>query len=153
MGTGSQIAIEGAGLTLPKGDLVGLVRARVLAEATMANIRQNLWLAFGYNALGRPDRGRRALSGLRRPAVADGGGARHEPVVGIGDRQRPTPRPGPVAGSELGARRGARAIQRHDRPDHNGQKIRHSRPAAFNGISMMRTAPKATRNAPAIILI
>jgi P-type Cu+ transporter len=54
MGTGSEIAIEGAGLTLPKGDLAGLVRARILAEATMSNIRQNLWLAFGYNALGVP---------------------------------------------------------------------------------------------------
>ena len=54
MGTGSEIAIEGAGLTLPKGDLAGLVRARRLAEATLANIRQNLAFAFGYNALGVP---------------------------------------------------------------------------------------------------
>jgi ATPase, P-type (transporting), HAD superfamily, subfamily IC len=54
MGTGSEIAIEGAGLTLPKGDLAGLVRARRLAEATMSNIRQNLFFAFGYNALGIP---------------------------------------------------------------------------------------------------
>jgi Cu+-exporting ATPase len=54
MGTGSEIAIEGAGLTLPKGDLAGLVRARRLAELTMANIRQNLFFAFGYNALGIP---------------------------------------------------------------------------------------------------
>ncbi|MGE0626404.1 MAG: heavy metal translocating P-type ATPase [Hyphomicrobiaceae bacterium] len=54
MGTGSEIAIEGAGLTLPKGDLAGLVRARRLSEATLANIRQNLIFAFGYNALGVP---------------------------------------------------------------------------------------------------
>ena len=54
MGTGSEIAIEGAGLTLPKGDLAGLVRARRLAEATLSNIRQNLGFAFGYNALGVP---------------------------------------------------------------------------------------------------
>ena len=54
MGTGSQIAIEGAGITLPKGDLGGLVRARRLAEATLANIKQNLGFAFGYNALGVP---------------------------------------------------------------------------------------------------
>ena len=54
MGTGSEIAIEGAGLTLPKGDLAGLVRARRLAEATLANIRQNLVFAFGYNAVGVP---------------------------------------------------------------------------------------------------
>jgi Cu+-exporting ATPase len=54
MGTGSEVAIEGAGLTLPKGDLAGLVRARKLSEATLSNIRQNLAFAFGYNALGVP---------------------------------------------------------------------------------------------------
>ncbi len=54
MGTGSAVAIEGAGLTLLKGDLAGLVRARRLAEATLANIRQNLAFAFGYNAIGVP---------------------------------------------------------------------------------------------------
>ncbi len=51
MGTGAGVAIESAGITLPKGDLMGLVRAHHLAAATMANIGQNLWLAFGYNAL------------------------------------------------------------------------------------------------------
>lgn len=54
MGTGADVAIESAGLTLPKGDLKGIVRARLLAEATLANIRQNLWFAFGYNTLGIP---------------------------------------------------------------------------------------------------
>lgn len=54
MGTGADVAIESAGITLPKGDLMGLVRARRLATATMANIRQNLAFAFGYNALGIP---------------------------------------------------------------------------------------------------
>ncbi len=54
MGTGSEIAIEGAGLTLPKGDLAGLARAHRLAQMTLANIRQNLAFAFGYNALGVP---------------------------------------------------------------------------------------------------
>ncbi|MCB1485460.1 MAG: copper-transporting ATPase, partial [Hyphomicrobiaceae bacterium] len=47
-------AIESAGITLPKGDLNGLVRARRLAAATVANIRQNLGFAFGYNAVGVP---------------------------------------------------------------------------------------------------
>ena len=51
MGTGSDVAIESAGITLLKGDLMGAVRARRLATATLRNIRQNLWLAFGYNAL------------------------------------------------------------------------------------------------------
>ncbi len=54
MGTGSDIAKESAGVTLVKGDLRGIVRARRLSSATMRNIRQNLWFAFGYNALGIP---------------------------------------------------------------------------------------------------
>jgi len=54
MGTGTDVAIESAGMTLLKGDLTGLLRARRLSEATMSNIRQNLFLAFVYNALGVP---------------------------------------------------------------------------------------------------
>jgi len=54
MGTGTDIAIESAGITLVKGDLGGLVRARRLSRATMRNIRQNLFLAFVYNAIGVP---------------------------------------------------------------------------------------------------
>jgi len=51
MGTGADVAIKQAGLTLLQGDLSAIVRARRLAEATLGNIRQNLWLAFGYNAI------------------------------------------------------------------------------------------------------
>ena len=54
MGTGADVAIESAGITLIKGDLVGIVRARRLARATMRNIRQNLFLALVYNAAGVP---------------------------------------------------------------------------------------------------
>jgi len=54
MGTGTDVAIESAGVTLVKGDLNGIVRARRLSHATMANIRQNLFLAFVYNAIGVP---------------------------------------------------------------------------------------------------
>ncbi len=54
MGTGADVAMESAGVTLVGGDLRGLVRARRLSRATMANIRQNLAFAFGYNALGVP---------------------------------------------------------------------------------------------------
>jgi Cu+-exporting ATPase len=54
MGTGSDVALESAGVTLVKGDLNGIVRARQLSRRTMSNIRQNLWFAFGYNALGVP---------------------------------------------------------------------------------------------------
>ena len=54
MGTGTDVAMESAGITLVKGDLRGLVRARRLSRATMRNIRQNLFLAFAYNAVGVP---------------------------------------------------------------------------------------------------
>jgi Cu+-exporting ATPase len=54
MGTGTDVAIESAGMTLVKGDLGGIVRARRLSQATMRNIRQNLFFAFVYNLLGVP---------------------------------------------------------------------------------------------------
>ena len=54
MGTGTDVAMESAGITLLKGDLVGIVRARRLSQATMRNIRQNLFFAFIYNAAGIP---------------------------------------------------------------------------------------------------
>jgi Cu+-exporting ATPase len=54
MGTGTDVAMESAGITLLKGDLVGIVRARRLSQATMSNIRQNLFFAFIYNAAGIP---------------------------------------------------------------------------------------------------
>ncbi len=54
MGTGTDVAIESAGITLLKGDLRGIVRARALSRATMQNIRQNLFFAFAYNAAGIP---------------------------------------------------------------------------------------------------
>lgn len=54
MGTGADVAIESAGITLLKGDLGAIMRARKLARATLTNIKQNLWFAFGYNGLGVP---------------------------------------------------------------------------------------------------
>lgn len=54
MGTGTDVAIESAGITLVKGDLTGIVRARRLSQTTMGNIRQNLFFAFVYNAAGVP---------------------------------------------------------------------------------------------------
>jgi Cu+-exporting ATPase len=54
MGTGADVAIESAGITLLKGDLRGIVRARKLSRATLRNIRQNLFFAFVYNVLGVP---------------------------------------------------------------------------------------------------
>jgi Cu+-exporting ATPase len=63
MGTGTDVAMESAGVTLLKGDLVGIVRARKLSQATMRNIRQNLFFAFAYNAAGVP-----IAAGLLYPA-------------------------------------------------------------------------------------
>ena len=54
MGTGTDVAMESAGITLVKGDLRGIARARRLSQSTMHNIRQNLFFAFFYNSLGVP---------------------------------------------------------------------------------------------------
>jgi len=54
MGTGTDVAMESAGVTLVKGDLRGIVRSRKLSRATMRNIRQNLFFALVYNGLGVP---------------------------------------------------------------------------------------------------
>ena len=54
MGTGTDVAMESAGVTLVKGDLRGIAKARRLSRGTMRNIRQNLFFAFVYNALGVP---------------------------------------------------------------------------------------------------
>jgi Cu+-exporting ATPase len=64
MGTGTDVAIESAGATLVKGDLRGIVRARRLSRGTMRNIRQNLFFAFVYNALGVP-----VAAGILYPAI------------------------------------------------------------------------------------
>ena len=54
MGTGTEVAIQSAGVTLVKGDLAGIARARALSRVTMRNIRQNMVFAFAYNAIGIP---------------------------------------------------------------------------------------------------
>ncbi len=54
MGTGTDVAMQSAGVTLVKGDLRGIAKARRLSDSTMANIRQNLFFAFIYNTLGVP---------------------------------------------------------------------------------------------------
>jgi Cu+-exporting ATPase len=64
MGAGADVAIESAGITLVKGDLAGVARARALSRATMRNIRQNLWLAFVYNGIGVP-----VAAGVLYPAL------------------------------------------------------------------------------------
>jgi Cu+-exporting ATPase len=64
MGTGTDVAMESAGVTLVKGDLRGIVRARRLSRLTLANIKQNLFFAFVYNALGVP-----VAAGVLYPAL------------------------------------------------------------------------------------
>ena len=88
MGTGTDVAIESAGITLVHGDLRAIVRARRLSRATMRNIRQNLFLAFVYNALGVP-----VAAGVLYPVLGPADqpdlGERGDDVqLGVGDRQR-----------------------------------------------------------------
>ncbi len=87
MGGGTDVAIESAGITLLKGDLMGIVSARHLSQATMRNIRQNLFFAFVYNAAGVP-----VAAGIFYPifglAVADYRGGGDVAVVGQRHRQR-----------------------------------------------------------------
>jgi Cu+-exporting ATPase len=66
MGTGTDVAMESAGLTLLKGDLGGIVRARAISKATMNNIRQNLFFAFAYNVAGIP-----IAAGILYPITGD----------------------------------------------------------------------------------
>ena len=86
MGTGTDVAMESAGITLLKGDLRGIEKAIRLSRAMMRNIRQNLFFAFIYNALGIPIAAGRALSFLRHPAQPDH--RRRSDVLFIGERDR-----------------------------------------------------------------
>ena len=91
MGTGTDVAMQSAGVTLVKGDLAGIARARALSRATMRNIRQNLVLAFVYNALGIP-----LAAGVLYPAFglllsSDRRGSSDELQFGLGDRQFAAP--------------------------------------------------------------
>ena len=88
MGTGTDVAMESAAVTLVKGDLRGIVRARRLSRATMRNIRQNLFFAFVYNALGVPGGRRRAVSVLRPAAEPDDRQRGDELQLRVGDRER-----------------------------------------------------------------
>ena len=87
MGTGTDVAMESAGVTLVKGDLRGIVRARRLSRATMRNIRQNLFFAFVYNALGVPIAAGRAVSVVRPAAQPDDRERGDDLQFGVGDRQ------------------------------------------------------------------
>ncbi len=88
MGTGTDVAMESAGVTLLKGDLSGIVRARRLSQATMRNIRAEPVLRLRLQRRGRAAGRRRALSGVRPAAVADHRRGGDGAVVGERDRQR-----------------------------------------------------------------
>ena len=94
MGTGTDVAIESAGVTLVRGDLRGIVRARRLSRKTMANIRQNLIVRVRLQRDRRADRGRRPLPGVRPAPVAGHRRRGDELLVGVGHHQRAPPPPG-----------------------------------------------------------
>ena len=112
MGTGTDVAIESAGVTLLRGDLQGIVRARRLSVATMSNIRQNLFFAFVYNAAGVP-----IAAGVLYPAfgillVADHRRGRDGAVVGQRHRQRAAAAHRQARLSRSGKQRPAGALRR-----------------------------------------
>jgi P-type Cu+ transporter len=87
MGTGTDIAMESGGITLLKGDLEGILRARKLSQATMRNIRQNLFFAFLYNSIGVP-----IAAGVLYPVFGlllspDSGRGRDELQFGVGNHK------------------------------------------------------------------
>ena len=91
MGTGTDVAMESAGVTLVKGDLRGILRARRLSHATMRNIKQNLFWAFVYNSVGVPIAAGSSLSVLRFAVESDDRRSRDEFQFGLGDQQRLAP--------------------------------------------------------------
>ena len=94
MGSGTDVAIESAGITLLRGDLNGIVRARRLSQLTMRNIRQNLFFAFVYNAAGIPIAagvfyplfGAAAVADLRRGGDGREFGQRHRERAAVEGR-------------------------------------------------------------------
>ncbi len=91
MGTGTDVAMESAGRHAREGRSARHRPARRLSRATMRNIRQNLFFAFVYNVVGVPDRGRRAVSGLRTAAEPDHRERGDDVQLRVGDCQRAAP--------------------------------------------------------------
>ena len=93
MGTGTDVAMQSAGVTLVKGDLRGIVRARRLSRATVAQHPPEPLLGLLLQRARHPDRGRRPLPLARLAPLAHGGGRGHEPELGHRDHERPAPAP------------------------------------------------------------
>ncbi len=87
MGTGTDVAMSSAQVTLVKGDLGGIVRARRISQQAVANMKQNLAFAFLYNALGVPIAAGLLYPAVRLAAEPDARGPGDEPVLGISRRQ------------------------------------------------------------------
>ena len=87
MGTGTDVAMESGGITLVKGDLTGILRARKLSQATLRNIRQNLFFAFVYNAIGVPIAAGILVSVFWRSAQPHLRRRRHEFQLGLGNHE------------------------------------------------------------------
>ncbi len=108
MGTGTDVAMQSAGITLVKEDLRGIVRARRLSHATLANIRENRFWAFFYNALGIPIAAGVLypwLGWLLSPMVA---AAAMSPEIGHRHHERAPPAARPARGPARLGRRGSR---------------------------------------------
>ena len=88
MGTGTDVAMESAGITLLQGDLRGVARARALSRATMRNIRQNLFFAFAYNSLGVPIAAGVLYPVLRIAAQSDDRQRGDDVQLGVRDHER-----------------------------------------------------------------
>jgi len=91
MGTGTDVAMQSAGVTLVQGDLRGTVRARLLSRAAMRNIKQNLFFAFVYNVLGVADCGGRSVSFLWSATESHDRRSGDELQLGFRSRQRSAP--------------------------------------------------------------
>ena len=98
MGTGTDVAIQSAGITLVKGDLAGIARAIVLSRATMRNVRQNLVFAFAYNAVGIPIAAAFSIR-LRHSSQSDRRRARDVAQFRLRDRERASLAQAEVVGS------------------------------------------------------
>ena len=155
MGTGADVAVESAGMTLVKGDLQGIVRARRLAAGDDPQHPAEPVLRLRLQRGRRADRGGHPLSGLRPAAVADDRGGGDEPVLGLGDRQRAAaadaqalrgpelPTPGPrgraLRRSRRGCRRPAAGTPRSAPVRRLAQADRH---AAVVGVEVRRPVPQ-----------
>jgi soluble P-type ATPase len=112
MSSGTDVAMESAGVTLLKGDLTGIVRARKLSQATMSNIRQNR-LRVHLQRRRHPHRRRQPLPHVWAPALPDDRRRRHGPLISQCHQQRPAPpSPAPLGGQKLEIRKMRRRPRR-----------------------------------------